>query len=377
MVKPHVSRQSNATAVPPQPERPGQDATGASAASTDAVLVSSAAALSQVPIAVELPDVVCVQEPTAEQPTHPSVAEANVTGEAFSGHGIDKSLALNAVTDELADRQMAETEPLPAPRLFRSLERQTGRLRKQTWNPFEFKSGKPAASCSKMSMVDFIYYNPPGEPMSQNATAGPRYRNKNLSQRHERDSGGNEVMAELTVPDKGAEPGVPFGANGETTIDSGSPTFRSTESTSCTVVGNTGDATTDCSTFDKQASKEQYWNAEQTAQFYRALGVYGTDFTLMTAAFPKRTRLNLKNKFIREEREHRELVQRILAEPMQFDTESVEREFAEPNEPEHRVLLEGNCPREASPAGRSPIRVAEDESVRRKETSKAVRSDSN
>lgn len=54
------------------------------------------------------------------------------------------------------------------------------------------------------------------------------------------------------------------------------------------------------------------WGIEETRQFYRSLGSCGTDFTLMQAFFPNRTRKQLKTKFYREEKQHPELVRRAL-----------------------------------------------------------------
>ncbi|KAL3215217.1 hypothetical protein MRX96_034186 [Rhipicephalus microplus] len=67
--------------------------------------------------------------------------------------------------------------------------------------------------------------------------------------------------------------------------------------------------------------------AEETARFYRALKVFGTDFDLMRTAFPNRTHKNLKNKFKREERENQQLVQKIINDPTKFNLEGFEDEF--------------------------------------------------
>ncbi|KAK8756646.1 uncharacterized protein LOC144130074 [Amblyomma americanum] len=359
VAKPCVSRESDGTAAPRKPQGAGKAAAGVS--------VASASALRQVSKAVELPQVTCVHKPSAEQLTYSPIAGANVTGAPSSGGRLGKSPALSAVIYELDNHQTVESSAPPTQRFIPSAEPQTGCPQNQTWNAFHLKPGKPAARCSKMSMVDFIYYNPPGQPMSQNNTAGPRCEERNMSQRHERSSGGKEGIPEPTIADKRAEPGIPFDANDETTLGMWSPIVCSTDSTSTTAVENTGGGSAGCSPFHKQAPKERRWNAEQTAGFYRALSVYGTDFTLMTTAFPKRSRLNLKNKFIQEERQHRELVQRILAEPIQFDTVGVQRDIITPNEPK----------REISPAGGSPTRVDKDELQRKKMPSKTARSDGN
>ena len=69
------------------------------------------------------------------------------------------------------------------------------------------------------------------------------------------------------------------------------------------------------------------WGIEETRRFYEVLfGVCtfansllqclrqcGTEFSFMQAFFPKRTRQQLKKKFIREERHHPELVRHALS----------------------------------------------------------------
>ena len=54
------------------------------------------------------------------------------------------------------------------------------------------------------------------------------------------------------------------------------------------------------------------WGIEETRHFYEALRQCGTDFTLLQAFFPSRTRKQLKKKFFREEVQHPELIKASL-----------------------------------------------------------------
>eukprot|EP00607_Mallomonas_marina_P008887 CAMPEP_0182421530 /NCGR_PEP_ID=MMETSP1167-20130531/6958_1 /TAXON_ID=2988 /ORGANISM="Mallomonas Sp, Strain CCMP3275" /LENGTH=357 /DNA_ID=CAMNT_0024598773 /DNA_START=165 /DNA_END=1238 /DNA_ORIENTATION=+ len=54
------------------------------------------------------------------------------------------------------------------------------------------------------------------------------------------------------------------------------------------------------------------WSIEETRRFYQALRQCGTDFSLMQAFFPGRTRRHLKLKFFREEKQFPELMKAIL-----------------------------------------------------------------
>lgn len=57
------------------------------------------------------------------------------------------------------------------------------------------------------------------------------------------------------------------------------------------------------------------WEEGETDNFYTALRKYGTDFSLMQSAFPKRSRRQLKLKFKREEKEFPERIDAALNGP--------------------------------------------------------------
>lgn len=65
----------------------------------------------------------------------------------------------------------------------------------------------------------------------------------------------------------------------------------------------------------------------ETKKFYRALNVVGTDFSLMKPYFRNRTRRELKLKFKKEERLNPNLVNKALAEPLDFDITELEKEI--------------------------------------------------
>ncbi len=61
------------------------------------------------------------------------------------------------------------------------------------------------------------------------------------------------------------------------------------------------------------------WSERETVRFYRALSVFGTDFSMMESVFKKRSRHELKMKFKKEERSNRTLVDKCLTNCGQFD----------------------------------------------------------
>ncbi|XP_077978413.1 uncharacterized protein LOC144433893 [Glandiceps talaboti] len=67
------------------------------------------------------------------------------------------------------------------------------------------------------------------------------------------------------------------------------------------------------------------WTERETAKFYRALSSVGTDFSLINAMFPNRTRNEIKNKFKREERSNRVLVDKAITERQHFDMSMFEQ----------------------------------------------------
>ncbi|KNC85915.1 hypothetical protein SARC_01908 [Sphaeroforma arctica JP610] len=56
------------------------------------------------------------------------------------------------------------------------------------------------------------------------------------------------------------------------------------------------------------------WTTSDTLAFYDAIKIFGSDFTFIHQKFPKRSRGQIRNKFKREEKTNRELIDKLLAE---------------------------------------------------------------
>jgi len=52
----------------------------------------------------------------------------------------------------------------------------------------------------------------------------------------------------------------------------------------------------------KNINHSEKWTEEETKKFYRAIELFGTDFSLITKLFPTRNRNQIKNKFLKEEK---------------------------------------------------------------------------
>lgn len=79
--------------------------------------------------------------------------------------------------------------------------------------------------------------------------------------------------------------------------------------------------------FYKKRQKSKEWPKWETFKFYKALNVVGTDFLLMQTLFPNRTRQEIKQKYKKEERVNRALVEKTLKYHQEFDTEILEEEL--------------------------------------------------
>ncbi|KAF2756025.1 hypothetical protein EJ05DRAFT_502497 [Pseudovirgaria hyperparasitica] len=63
---------------------------------------------------------------------------------------------------------------------------------------------------------------------------------------------------------------------------------------------------------DRRPTPNDRWGVEDDTKFYEALGMFGTDFGMISKMFPGRTRRNIKRKFTREERANPSLVRAAL-----------------------------------------------------------------
>jgi hypothetical protein len=62
----------------------------------------------------------------------------------------------------------------------------------------------------------------------------------------------------------------------------------------------------------RNINHSEKWTEEETTRFYRALELFGTDFTLITKLFPNRNRNQIKNKFLKEEKVSKEKVDEVF-----------------------------------------------------------------
>ncbi|PVD33690.1 hypothetical protein C0Q70_04948 [Pomacea canaliculata] len=90
-----------------------------------------------------------------------------------------------------------------------------------------------------------------------------------------------------------------------------------------------------CSSF-RDYKRPKLWSKNETQRFFKALSMVGTDFSLMCSIFPSRSRKELKNKFKKEERHNRPLIDKALRERQSFNMQTFESAKAEDEEENRR-----------------------------------------
>lgn len=146
--------------------------------------------------------------------------------------------------------------------------------------------------------------------------------------------------------DKMPVPQVKVGPNGELIIDEESTLIETTAAKKAKenllkspLVFESANQTMNHGSWGKKR-KNVDWSDGETVRFYKALSVFGTDFSMMESIFKKRTRHELKMKFKKEEKTNRALVDKCLKEGMQFDTSifnsDSEEELAKEKVPKRR-----------------------------------------
>ncbi|XP_078670885.1 uncharacterized protein LOC144911008 [Branchiostoma floridae x Branchiostoma belcheri] len=193
---------------------------------------------------------------------------------------------------------------------------------------------------NRMTMADLIYYNPKTNMMKSTEEKAKKLKEKKkqkqdvdaMSERGQEEEMEEELLEEAGSQDK---PPAEEEADGDDSLlvpqvrvaEDGTIVLNEQSLTVSTPAkaGSDGDiiredeSNTTYSSFRKKVPQTQAWNMKETIKFYEALSTVGTDFTLMAAMLPKRTRAQLKAKFKKEEKQNRNLVDRALSLRQEFD----------------------------------------------------------
>lgn len=176
---------------------------------------------------------------------------------------------------------------------------------------------------SQLRMYDLIYYNPVTNPMKSTTV-----------QRQETVSQSIERMEEEEEDDPASIPApqVKVGPDGQLIIDEQSLVIEQTHEKRRREIMESEaiieDENNHMGGFYKKHKRSKDWPNWETFKFYQVLNVVGTDFLLMQTLFPNRTRQEIKQKYKKEERVNRPLVEKALKYHQEFDTEMLEEQLA-------------------------------------------------
>ncbi|XP_072767672.1 uncharacterized protein Bdp1 isoform X2 [Anoplolepis gracilipes] len=176
---------------------------------------------------------------------------------------------------------------------------------------------------SQMKMYDFIYYNPVTNPMKSN-------------------NGPQRIIAAqpMEIPEEEEEddpsampvPQVKVGPDGQLIIDEQSLVIEQKDAKRVREILSNDiiieDGICNNGGFYKKHKRSKDWQKWETLKFYRVLNVVGPDFLLMQTLFPNRTRQEIKQKYKKEERVNRQLIEKALKYHQEFDTEMLEEQLA-------------------------------------------------
>ncbi|XP_011877366.1 PREDICTED: transcription factor TFIIIB component B'' homolog [Vollenhovia emeryi] len=178
---------------------------------------------------------------------------------------------------------------------------------------------------SQLKMYDLIYYNPVTNPMKKmpverrqvSTTPQP----VEVPEEEEEDD-----------PSAMSTPQVKVGPDGQLIIDEQSLVIEHTDAKREEEILASGvtieDENTHGGGFYKKHKRSKEWPKWETFKFYRVLNVVGTDFLLMQTLFPNRSRQEIKQKYKKEERVNRQLVEKALKYHQEFDTDLLEEQLA-------------------------------------------------
>ncbi|MGH0168915.1 UNVERIFIED_CONTAM: hypothetical protein FKN15_005465 [Acipenser sinensis] len=194
---------------------------------------------------------------------------------------------------------------------------------------------------SKMTMRDFIYYLPENNPMKSSLEEERREIEKVIGPmpskepankaplpppvRDEDEDDNEEEDVEHVQDDQVLVPRVKVAEDGSIIIDEESLTVEVLRMQGPNVVEENypvfeRGSTTTYSSFRKSTHTKP-WTNRETDMFFLAISMVGTDFSIIGQLFPHRARVEIKNKFKREERENSWRIDKAFREKRPFDFE--------------------------------------------------------
>ncbi|XP_059948995.1 transcription factor TFIIIB component B'' homolog isoform X2 [Mesoplodon densirostris] len=217
-----------------------------------------------------------------------------------------------------------------AQKLREMLKEELKKEKKQWKNKYAINESQRPPDRSKMTMRDFIYYLPDNNPMTSSLEQEKKTE-KSLTPVQTREQEGKstpdgedngEIEEEM---DDGPllVPRVKVAEDGSIILDEESLTVEVLRTKGPCVVEENDPifergSTTTYSSFRKNYYSKP-WSNKETDMFFLAISMVGTDFSMIGQLFPHRARIEIKNKFKREEKTNGWRIDKAFQEKRPFD----------------------------------------------------------
>ncbi|XP_048224457.1 transcription factor TFIIIB component B'' homolog [Perognathus longimembris pacificus] len=217
-----------------------------------------------------------------------------------------------------------------AQKLREMLKEELRKEKKQWKNKYGINESQKIADRSKMTMRDFIYYLPDKNPMASSLEQEKKTEKSLTSvQTREQENKGpldadEHEEAEEEIDDGPLlVPRVKVAEDGSIILDEESLTVEVLRTKGPCVVEENDPifergSTTTYSSFRKNCYSKP-WSNKETDMFFLAISMVGTDFSMIGQLFPHRARIEIKNKFKREEKTNGWRIDKAFQEKRPFD----------------------------------------------------------
>lgn len=217
-----------------------------------------------------------------------------------------------------------------AQKLREMLKEELRKEKKQWKNKYAINESQRPQDRSKMTMRDFIYYLPDNNPMTSSLEQEKRTEKSStpVQTRVQEDKSTPEAEDNEEVEEEMDDgpllvPRVKVAEDGSIILDEESLTVEVLRTKGPCVVEENDPifergSTTTYSSFRKNYYSKP-WSNKETDMFFLAISMVGTDFSMIGQLFPHRARIEIKNKFKREEKTNGWRIDKAFQEKRPFD----------------------------------------------------------
>ncbi|XP_075397266.1 transcription factor TFIIIB component B'' homolog isoform X2 [Tenrec ecaudatus] len=217
-----------------------------------------------------------------------------------------------------------------AQKLREMLKEELRKEKKQWKNKYAVAESERPPDRSKMTMRDFIYYLPNNNPMTSSLEqekktekASTPVQTRDQESKSAPDAEESDGLEEETDDGPLLVPRVKVAEDGSIILDEESLTVEVLRTKGPCVVEENDPifergSTTTYSSFRKNYYSKP-WSNKETDMFFLAISMVGTDFSMIGQLFPHRARIEIKNKFKREEKTNGWRIDKAFQEKRPFD----------------------------------------------------------